>query len=86
MVLWIMALSRTEVSLAYPMLSLGFVEVEFSQPGTEVVLVWGEAGGGTRKPSVERHTQFEIRAIVSPAPYSRVAREEYAGGWRTADR
>lgn len=68
------------------MLSLGFVEAEFSTPGTEVVLVWGEAGGGSKKPSVERHTQFEIRAVVGPAPYSRVAREEYAGGWRTASR
>ncbi len=66
------------------MLSLAFVENEHSEPGTEVILVWGEAGGGSRKPSVERHAQFEIRAVVSPAPYARVAREEYAEGWRTA--
>jgi vanillate/3-O-methylgallate O-demethylase len=33
---------------------------------------------------VERHRQFEMRAIVSPAPYSKVARETYASGWRTA--
>jgi syringate O-demethylase len=32
---------------------------------------------------VERHTQIEIRAIVSPVPYSEVARTSYAeGSWR----
>jgi vanillate/3-O-methylgallate O-demethylase len=64
------------------MLSLGVVEHDV-QTGTEVSLVWGEAGGGSKKPTVERHKQTEIRAIVSPVPYSKVAREEYASGWRT---
>ena len=67
------------------MLSLSFVAVEHSEPGTEVTLVWGEENGGTAKPSVEAHVQHEIRAIVGPVPYSRVAREEYAAGWRTAE-
>ncbi len=64
------------------MLSLGVVDpdIEF---GTEVTLVWGEEGGGSQKTTVERHRQVEIRAIVSPAPYSKVAREQYAKGWRT---
>ena len=35
------------------------------------------------KPVVERHVQAEIRAIVSPCPYSEVARTTYAEGWRT---
>jgi len=52
--------------------------------GSEVTLVWGEEGGGTRKTTVERHRQIDIRAIVSPAPYSKVVREAYAAGWRTA--
>ena len=65
------------------MLSLGVVDPEI-EVGTEVTLVWGEEGGGTRKTTVERHKQIEIRAIVSPVPYSKAAREEYAGGWRTA--
>ena len=51
--------------------------------GTEVTLVWGEEGGGSAKPVVERHRQVEIRAIVSPAPFSVVARTTYAEGWRT---
>jgi vanillate/3-O-methylgallate O-demethylase len=64
------------------MLSLGVVDPDV-ETGTEVTLVWGESGGGTPKSSVERHKQLEIRAIVSPVPYSKVARETYAKGWRT---
>lgn len=52
--------------------------------GTEVNVVWGEPGGGSRKATVEPHQQFNVRAVVSPAPYSVVAREEYQAGWRTA--
>ena len=64
-------------------LSLGVVDpgVEI---GTEVELIWGEDGGGTLKPTVERHRQLAIRAVVSPAPYSKVVRETYTKGWRTA--
>jgi vanillate/3-O-methylgallate O-demethylase len=66
-------------------LSLGIVDPDI-EIGAEVTLVWGEEGGGSRKTTVERHKQIEIRAIVSPAPYSRAAREEYAAGWRAAKR
>ena len=65
------------------MLSLGIVEHDV-QIGTEVTLVWGEENGGTKKATVERHKQTEIRAVVSPVPYAKTAREEYASGWRTA--
>lgn len=51
-------------------------------PGTEVRVVWGEENGGTRKLTVEPHQQLEVRAIVSPIPYSRVVRETYKQGWR----
>jgi vanillate/3-O-methylgallate O-demethylase len=51
--------------------------------GTELRVVWGEENGGTKKTTVEPHKQFEARAIVSPVPYSRVARETYKQGWRT---
>ncbi len=64
------------------MLSLGVVNSDV-EIGTEVVLVWGEENGGSAKPVVERHRQGEIRAIVSPCPYSEVARTQYAEGWRT---
>ncbi|MEP7243112.1 MAG: aminomethyl transferase family protein [Gammaproteobacteria bacterium] len=51
--------------------------------GTEVKVVWGEPDGGSKKATVERHQQLEVRAIVSPAPYSRVARTDYhQAGWR----
>ena len=46
------------------MLSLAVVDIDQSEPGTEVTLVWGEEGGGSAKPVVERHVQTEIRAIV----------------------
>ncbi len=64
------------------MLSLAMVDVDL-ELGTEVTLVWGEEDGGSSKPVVERHVQAEIRAIVSPCPYSEVARTSYAEGWRT---
>ena len=63
-------------------LSLGMVDMDVDL-GTEVTLVWGEEEGGSSKPVVERHVQTEIRAIVSPAPYSEVARSSYHEGWRT---
>lgn len=64
------------------MLSLGIVDSDI-EIGTEVTLVWGEEGGGSRKTTVEHHKQIDIRAIVSPVPYSQVARETYAASWRT---
>jgi hypothetical protein len=51
--------------------------------GTEVKLLWGEADGGSKKPTVERHRQIEIRAKVSPAPYAKQAQTTYHEGWRT---
>jgi vanillate/3-O-methylgallate O-demethylase len=63
-------------------LSLAIVDNDV-EIGNEVVLVWGEENGGSAKPVVERHRQAEIRARVSPVPYSEVARTTYAPGWRT---
>jgi vanillate/3-O-methylgallate O-demethylase len=51
--------------------------------GTELTLLWGESPN-TEKTTVQPHTQVEIRVVVSPVPYSEVARSEYHGGWRTA--
>lgn len=65
-------------------LSLGTVDAGVSI-GDEVTIVWGEPGGGSKKPTVEPHEQFEVRAVVSPVPYSRVARETYAAGWRSGE-
>ena len=64
------------------MLSLGIVDPDI-QVGNEVTLLWGEEGGGTKKTTVERHKQIEIRAVVSPVPYGKQARTSYAEGWRT---
>jgi len=59
------------------MLTLAVIDSEHADPGHEVTFVWGEEGGGTSKPTVERHVQTEIRAIVSPVPYAEVARQDY---------
>ncbi len=67
------------------MLTLAVLDAEYAEPGTEVTFVWGEEGGGTAKPIVERHVQTEIRAVVSPVPYVEAVRTSYApGGWRAA--
>ena len=63
-------------------LSLATIDHEIPL-GTELKVVWGEENGGTRKTTVEPHEQLEVRAIVSPVPYSVTARENYEGGWRT---
>jgi len=59
------------------MLSLGVLDVAYSEPGTQVTLVWGEEGRGSTKPTVERHKQAEIRATVAAVPYAEVARTAY---------
>ncbi|MBL8551933.1 MAG: hypothetical protein JNJ73_18235 [Hyphomonadaceae bacterium] len=65
------------------MLTLAVMDAEHAKPGMEVVFTWGEEGGGSKKPTVERHVQVEMRAIVSPVPYAETARTSYAPGWRT---
>jgi syringate O-demethylase len=59
------------------MLTLAVLDREYAEPGTEVVLVWGEEGGGSAKPTVEAHVQTEIRAVVGPVPYVEAVRTSY---------
>jgi syringate O-demethylase len=69
------------------LLTLAVLDSEHAEPGTEVTFVWGEPGGGTAKPTVERHEQVELRAVVSPVPYVEAVRKSYApGGWRAVGR
>lgn len=63
-------------------LSLGVVDADVAL-GDVLALVWGEEQGGTKKPTVERHRQCEIRVTVSPVPYSKAVRETYQSGWRS---
>ena len=64
-------------------LTLAYLEPEFAKPGTDVVFVWGEPDGGSKKPTVESHKQVQIRAIVCPVPYVAAVRTSYAeGSWR----
>jgi len=63
-------------------LSLGVVDPNINV-GDVLTLVWGEENGGTKKPTVERHKQLEVRVKVAPVPYARDVREGYHEGWRT---
>jgi vanillate/3-O-methylgallate O-demethylase len=65
-------------------LSLSSVDPDI-EIGEELTLIWGEENGGTVKGSIERHRQAEVRVKVCPVPYSRMARESYAAGWRTGN-
>jgi glycine cleavage system aminomethyltransferase T len=56
--------------------SLASVDAAYAEPGTRVVVTWGEEPN-SRKPAVEPHRQVQINATVAPAPFSRFARENY---------
>jgi vanillate/3-O-methylgallate O-demethylase len=58
------------------MLSLAVLDAPAAEPGTEVVVVWGEPTPSS-KPAVEDHVQVKIRATVQPAPLTAKARGEY---------
>ena len=53
-----------------------------AKPGTELTLIWGEESGGTKKTTVERHKQTEVKVVVGPTPYAAEVREGYEGKWR----
>jgi glycine cleavage system aminomethyltransferase T len=57
-------------------LSLAVVDADVAEPGTELVVVWGE-DGPTRKVQVEEHVQVKIRVTVQPAPLTEFARTAY---------
>lgn len=58
------------------MMSLGSIDEAFAEPGTQLTLVWGEDGGGSRSGGrVEPHEQIRIRVTVAPTPIGDVARE-----------
>jgi syringate O-demethylase len=59
------------------MLTLAVLDASHAEPGEEVLLTWGEPGGGTSKPTVEPHVQTELRATVSPVPYVETVRKSY---------
>jgi vanillate/3-O-methylgallate O-demethylase len=56
--------------------SLATVDAEYSKPGTELTLAWGEVPSST-KPAVEEHVMCNLRVTVAPAPYESFARSRY---------
>ncbi|KRB85480.1 glycine cleavage system protein T [Sphingomonas sp. Root710] len=59
----------------HDLISTSQIDEEYAAPGTELVMTWGEPGGGSRKPHVERHVQTTIRVTVHEAPYAKVAKQ-----------
>ena len=58
------------------MMSLGSVDEHLAIPGTQLTLIWGEDGGGSRSGGrVEPHEQVTIRVTVAPTPIGDTARE-----------
>lgn len=49
--------------------SLAIVDPEWSEPGTEVTILWGE-GSDSPNPRIEAHDPTEISATVAPVPYT----------------
>ena len=58
------------------MLSIAVVDAAVAEPGTELVVVWGEPKPSS-KAQVENHVQVKIRATVHPAPIDAHARTSY---------
>lgn len=58
-------------------ISLAILEADMAEIGTEVTVTWGEPGGGSSKPTVERHRQVDVRATVQPWPIHAAARKTY---------
>ncbi|MEI4271129.1 aminomethyl transferase family protein [Klenkia sp. LSe6-5] len=57
-------------------LSISVVDAAHAEPGTEVVVLWGE-NPASSKVQVEDHRQVAVRATVQPAPLVAKARSEY---------
>lgn len=58
-------------------ISLAIIDADLAQPGSAVTVVWGEPGGGSSKPTVERHRQMEIKAEAHPWPIHEASRKFY---------
>ncbi len=58
-------------------ISLCMLDESVAKPGMELTVLWGEPDGGTRKPTVERHVQTEIRVRVTDCPIATEVRATY---------
>ncbi len=57
--------------------SLAVVDESCAHAGTELTIVWGEPNGGSKRPTVEAHTQMSIRGTVWAWPFSSLAQKGY---------
>jgi syringate O-demethylase/vanillate/3-O-methylgallate O-demethylase len=57
--------------------TLAVVDERLAAEGSQVTIAWGEPGGGSKRPTVERHVQMDIRGTVARWPFSSLARSGY---------
>lgn len=57
-------------------LSLAVVDPKFAEPGTEILVEWGDSLTRPRA-DVEAHRNVKVRAIVAPVPYDLYSRKNY---------
>ncbi|NOW45154.1 glycine cleavage system aminomethyltransferase T [Novosphingobium sp. SG751A] len=60
--------------------NLAVVDEAHAAVGTQLTILWGEPGGGSARPTVERHVQMPIRGTVAGWPFSKVAQTGYRPG------
>lgn len=58
-------------------LSVALVDPDQAEFGNGLSILWGEADGGTAKPSVHRHRQISIGCTVAPWPIHEDVRRQY---------
>ncbi|HWH25048.1 MAG TPA: hypothetical protein VNT53_00175 [Pseudolysinimonas sp.] len=57
-------------------LSLAVIDAKFAEPGTEILVEWGDSHTFPRS-DVEPHRNVRVRATVAPVPYDLYSRNEY---------
>ncbi len=62
------------LSVDHQWISLATIDEGDTGFDKNVTVIWGEPGGGSSKPGVERHVQKEVRATIRPWPYSKQAK------------
>jgi glycine cleavage system aminomethyltransferase T len=58
-------------------ISLALLDPSVVKEGDTVELTWGEPGGGSNRPLVERHKQVTVRAVAASSPVPSKIREGY---------
>ena len=50
---------------------MAMIDEDLAIDGKELTVTWGEPGGGSEKPTVERHIQKSVRVTIDTKPIKR---------------